>query len=85
MIQRVHEHVDVITVYTHGKSVFPFKIRWKTREYRIKKIGYHHTERVGRELHHIFHVANDRLAFRLRHNTQNLTWILEEVSDGSPN
>lgn len=85
MTERIQENVDVITVYrSENTGTLPLKIRWRKRDYLMKKLGYHHTERVGRDLHHIFHVANDHLSFRLRHNTSNLSWTLEEVSDGNP-
>lgn len=85
MTEKIQEDVDVITIYHSEKAnTLPLKIRWRKKDFLMKKLGYHHTERVGRDLHHIFHVANDSVAFRLRHDTTNLSWTLEEVSDGNP-
>jgi hypothetical protein len=82
---QIHEPVDIITIYkrTDGKTT-PYKIRWNNRSYLITKVGYHHKVRSGRNVYHIFHVCTDSLAFRLRHDTETLDWILEEVSDGNP-
>jgi hypothetical protein len=80
MILQIFEKIDVIAVYKD--SFMPFRIRWKGRVYHINKLGYHHTTRVGNVIHHIFSVATENLAFRLNFDTENLSWILEEVSDG---
>lgn len=86
MTHHIREYVDVVTIYNHMKKVvFPYKIRWRGREYKIIKLGYHHRERVGRVLFHIFHVSTSSLAFRLRFDSQGLSWMLEEVSDGTAN
>jgi len=82
---QINESVDVITIYKRtGAKTAPYKIRWKNRSYLITKVGYHHKVRSGRSIYHIFHVCSDSLAFRLRHETETLEWILEEVSDGNP-
>lgn len=54
------------------------------RGYRIRKLGYHHRERQDRVWVHIFSVSTEAMAFRLRHHPEDLAWILEEVSDGTP-
>jgi len=84
MNQQIFEKVSVITSYNHEKNqAIPYKIRWRLREYFIKKLSYHHKMRQGRDLFHIFHVTDGNLDFKLHFNTEDLTWILEEVSDGN--
>lgn len=81
---KIYEPIDVITIYKRvGGKTAPYKIRWNGRSHLITKVGYHHKVREGRTIYHIFHVCTDTLAFRLRHNPENLEWILEEVSDGN--
>lgn len=63
----------------------PVILKWDGREYRITKIGLHHTFREGRTLFHIFSVVSGETFFRLNFNTDTLSWRLEEVSDGLPN
>ena len=85
MITKVYENIDVITIYKRtGSKTAPYKIRWRNRSYLITKVGYHHKVRSGRTVYHIFHVCTSSLAFRLRHDPDSLSWILEEVSDGNP-
>jgi len=82
---KIHEAIDVITIYqrTGGKAA-PYKIRWNNRSYLITKIGYHHKVREGRFIYHVFHACTDSLAFKLKHDPDTLAWFLEEVSDGNP-
>lgn len=82
---QINEPIDIITIYKRtGAKTTPYKIRWNGRSYIITKIGYHHKVREGNTIYHIFHVCTDTLAFRLKHNTDSLQWLLEEVSDGNP-
>lgn len=86
MIEKVFEKVSIIFSYNREKNSFTiYKMSWRKREYFIKRIAYHHKVREGRDLFHIFHVTDDNLDFRIRFDTENLNWILEEVSDGSAN
>jgi hypothetical protein len=83
MIEAIHERVSVITVYNREKHlVFPWCVRWQGRRYTLTKFGFHHTQRAGRKLLHIFSGVYGGIAFRLTHDTETLTWMLEEVSDG---
>lgn len=83
MIQKISAPISVHLIYDHHRRVVaPKQIFWDGRLYPILKIGFHHTERVGRTLMHIFSVASDHLFFRLRLDTDTLFWTLEEISDG---
>jgi hypothetical protein len=85
MREKLFEKISVIFSYNAEKNTaIPYKIRWQLRDYFIKKLAYHHKAYEGRELLHIFHVTDGNLDFRIRFNTEDLNWILEEVSDGSP-
>ncbi len=85
MIQKVDTPVSVISSYNHRLHlVSPRKILWGGKEYLITKTGLHHTFRQGRTLFHIFSVVADSVFFRLSLNTDNLSWNLEEISDGLP-
>jgi len=83
MLETINERVSVVTIYNRetGK-VAPVRLRWQGRDYRIRKVGYHHQARQGRVWVHIFSVSTEAMAFKLRHHPENLEWILEEVSDG---
>ncbi len=87
MLLEIHEKVEAIVKYVYtdkGKfMVFPVKIRWRGREHIITKMGYPHKYRDGRVTIYIFEVSNLTTWFRLKHNTETLTWELEAVSDGN--
>lgn len=68
-----------VTVGIVGST--PKYVVWKGRSYTISKIGLHHFFREGRVLYHVFSVVSDTLFLRLKLNTENLRWKLEEISD----
>ncbi len=83
MNETIDEKVSVLTLYDQQKGeAVPVKIKWKTKTYSINQIGMHYTKREGRDLHHIFCVTSGGLAFKLNLSTENLHWVLEEISDG---
>lgn len=85
MNEVINEKVSVVTIYDREKrTAVPYKLKWHGRVYKITNIGYHHTAREGRTLNHIFSVTDGNLAFRLRLDTETLSWTLEQVSDGYP-
>ena len=86
MIQKISAPVSVQTIYDHRRrTVSPRQIFWDGKIIRIATVGMHHTIREGRTLFHIFSVTSQDLFFRLRLNTDNLFWTLEEIADGLPN
>jgi len=86
MLEKVNEKVSVLSLYNHEKNHFiPYKMRWRLRDYFIKRLAYYHKIREGRNIFHIFHVTDGNLDFKIRLDAENLNWILEEISDGSSN
>jgi len=84
MYEAIYEKISVLSLFDHEKGVvIPKKIRWKGRIYTIIKLSYHHKIRQGQNLLHIFHVTDGVMDFRLRLDTHNLHWMLEEISDGT--
>lgn len=71
--QRIDEEVSV-------DGVIPKSITWRNRVYHVVKIGLHHTYCRGRTLYHVFSVVTHTLFLRLVLNTDNLHWVLEEVT-----
>jgi len=85
MTQKISEPVSVELIYDHRQRfTIPRRLFWKGRSYPLIKLGLHHTFRRGKDLHHIFSVSSAELFFRLRLDTTNLSWTLEELSDGLP-
>lgn len=86
MTQRVNAPVSVILAFDHkAHLVYPMKVYWEGRPYKVVKVGLHHTYRTGKTLFHVFSITTETLFFRLVLDTDNLSWKLEEISDGLPN
>lgn len=85
MTESINERVEVITVYNREHGATPFRVRWQGRAYTVRKLAYYHKARVGRVIQHIFNVTTDTLDMRLEFNSENLHWILKEVTDGHTN
>lgn len=86
MLEPLNEKISVMTIYDRVKgTVIPRKIKWNGKQYNIKKVGYYHKTRIGREIIHVFHVTDGNLDFRLECSSENLHWTLKEVSDGTAN
>lgn len=86
MIQKLDTPVSVIMVYDHKlQSVYPHRIFWQHKPYKIQKVGLHHSFREGRTLYHVFSVECKTVSFRLVLNTETLFWRVEEISDDQPN
>ncbi len=84
MLLTLAERVSVITKYDCMRgTITPVKIKWQGREYVIKRVGYYHRARQGRTLQHIFHVTDGAWDFRLRCDSDDLHWYVEQVSDGN--
>ncbi len=85
MTEPINEKVSVVTVYNaRNQKVLIQKLQWKDKIYTITQLGFHHTVRVGRVLHHLYSVTDGNLCFKLNLATDTLSWILEEISDGMP-
>jgi hypothetical protein len=84
MIEQINEKIEVIIRFrlSPKPQTDIFKIRWRGREYVITKITYHYKVWDGRTRMHKFAVTTHNLDFRLTYDTENLFWLLEEVSDG---
>lgn len=84
MQEIINEKVSVLTLYNKNKGLnMPVKFRWHEKIYKINKLGFYHKYKKGRTIIHVFSVSNDSMAFRLEFDSENLSWILAEVSDGN--
>jgi hypothetical protein len=79
----VGQLVSVEMVFDHSKkNFFPRKLLWNKKVYPIDKIALRHPIRQGRNLSYIFSVMSGELYMRMKFDTDNLFWYLEEVDDG---
>lgn len=85
MMENISEPISVELISeATTRKVYPYRLRWRDRDYKVTKVGLHHTFREGKTLYHIFSVESPSLFFRLSFNTDSLLWKVEEVSDGEP-
>jgi hypothetical protein len=85
MHQILFEPVSVNLAYDHThKQSRPLSVVWAQRNYPILEVGLHHSYRHGNTRHHVYSVTSHGLFFRLNLNTDSMSWLLEEVSDGLP-
>lgn len=84
MIQEINEQVSVAMVFSvRKKRRSPWVVEWKHKRYLITELGLPYFFKEGDILYHVFEVlTKDGLQMKLKLNTLNLIWTLEEVSDG---
>jgi hypothetical protein len=87
MIEPINEKIEVVLIFrlTPKPVTEIYKLKWRGKYYVISQTGYHYKVWEGRTRLHKFTVSSGTLDFRLRYDTENLAWILEEVSDGLAN
>lgn len=73
-MQTIAEQVSV-----NLQDNIPLSMHWRNRDYKITKVGLHHTYLEGKVLIHIFSCLSDDLFFQLKLNTKHLTWNLVEI------
>lgn len=83
MSETIDESVSVDLLSNHvNKKAYPWIIHWRNNRYMVTKIGLHHTVREGRTLMHVFSVTDGNTFFKLKFDTETLSWKLLEVDYG---
>jgi hypothetical protein len=84
MIEVIREKIEVILIFKLMPQPVTqiYKLKWRGKYYTVLKQAYHYKVWEGRTRLHKFTVSSEALDFRLSYNTENLQWVLEEVSDG---
>jgi hypothetical protein len=85
MKQQIGEEVTVVMYFTSKQRQFiPYRLSWNNRDYDLGPVDYYHSYMEGRERQHIFELCDKEqtLKFRLRMDSLNLHWVLEEIHDG---
>jgi hypothetical protein len=81
MSERIDEEVSVDLVFDSKTKVSkPWVVRWRGRIYKVTQIGLHYQQMIGKVLVHVFSVCAGEMFFKLKFDTSNLHWKLEEVS-----
>lgn len=80
MAEHVNEIISVDLVSDAGSgAAYPWTFQWRGRRYTTRTVGLRHCIREGRVLYHIFSVTDGAAFFRLRLDTETLSWRLLEV------
>jgi hypothetical protein len=80
MAEPVNEAVSVDLLSNHlKKSVYPWIMNWRGRQYKMNKVGLHYMQMEGRTRMHLFSVTDGTSYFKLKFDTETLGWKLLEV------
>ncbi len=75
----IHEQVEVKAIFKPGK-VDILSFTWKEKTYDVKEVTLTSKAYKGREIVWVFNIATETAAFKLRFDTDLLTWFLEELT-----
>ncbi|MFA4930722.1 MAG: hypothetical protein WC570_02540 [Patescibacteria group bacterium] len=76
---KISERVQVVVSFS--QQITPLLLVWQKRRIYIKKLNLVFEKKVGSRLYYYFHVSDaENNGYKLCLNTDNLEWILEEVS-----
>lgn len=79
MYDPIHEQISVkVEFNNHDLRIISFD--WQGREHLVDKINLITKARKGRELVWVYYVSNSGGAYKLRYDTESVTWWLEEVT-----
>jgi hypothetical protein len=72
------EPIGVLVAFSDGR-VKPWKFRWGTKIYEVKRVNLIHSAHEGRSRVFFFNVSDDDHAWKLRFNAETLEWRLVEA------
>lgn len=70
-----------VWVFFKGALIQPYVMFWKDRKIKIDSINLVHTSKDGSALYYHFSVSAGGNFYRLRFDTKNLKWFLEQVEE----
>ena len=81
MLEQLNEPIDVITKFAENKLT-PVKFLWNGREYLVRKINLSYSTWEGRSKIYYFAVSDSMNYFKLRFDSEKLSWtLLESYTD----
>lgn len=80
MYDKIHERITVKAIFEPGKRPRIKSFIWQGSEHIITRITLVNQARRGRELVWLFHVTTETMAFKLRLDTDSMSWWVEEKS-----
>jgi hypothetical protein len=83
MYDSIHEKIQVTARFQPGKRPDIKSFTWKDKEHVVEQVTLVSKARKGREVVWLFNVATKTAAFKLRFDTDSLTWWLEQHTWGN--
>jgi hypothetical protein len=80
MYQPIHEKISVTAVFLPGKNPRLISFVWQDKEYLVEKLTLVTRAKHGREAIWMFHITTKTAAFKIRLDTESLTWWVEEYT-----
>ena len=77
MFNELNDPISVQVLFKQGKTL-PFKFVWKNTEIVITRVNLVYSSFEGKHKIYYFAVSDDVNYFKLRFNTENLSWTLLE-------
>ncbi len=81
MFEQINESIEVIVKF-QDNQLKPVKFLWHDKEYLVQKVNLAWSSREGRTKFYYFAVSDGANYFKLRFDSENLSWmILESYSE----
>ena len=77
MFSQLNDPIEVAVIYKEARAL-PWKFLWQGREIKISKVNLIHHIWEGRSKIYYFAVTDGTSYFKLRFDTDKLTWTLVE-------
>lgn len=76
---QVQEPISVAMLFDENQHPAIESFQWDGRQYLVDKVEVVNRMHKGQDVVYMFSVATDSGAYKLRFNTSNLRWWLEEI------
>lgn len=77
MLEQINEPIEVSARFEKGKLI-PVSFIWQNREYEVQKVNLSWSQYEGRSKIYYFAVSDSVNYFKLRFDSEKLSWILIE-------
>ncbi len=78
--EEIQESISVHSFYNDKtRTAGPVVLYWRSKSFKVIKIGEHHKVREGRALIHIYSVFDGTTYFKLKLDTETQAWKLLEI------
>lgn len=81
MYEQIYQPVDVLATFK-SNHVRPLAFMWNRRKYVVSKVNLIHRARKGRNMLYFFSVSDEANYYKLRFDTGDMSWELEEMYVG---